>query len=419
MRIYHGNIVYSKNKDELVELSNGYIVVDDEGIIEEVSNVIPEQYNNLPVTDFGGDVIIPAFSDLHVHAPQYPNRGIAMDKLLADWLNEYTFPLESKYKDEKFAKEVYEKFVNDLIKHGTMHAVVFGTIHNPATDILVNELEDKGIQSYVGKVNMDKDSPDYLIEETDQSIKDTETFVKKHINNKFAKPILTPRFAPTCSFELLKKLGELSNKYKVGVQTHIVESLWEKEEAKKCFDGCRCDMHIYKEAGLLNQKPFIAAHFIFPSDEDIELLNECGGYAVQCPDATTNVIAGIMQTGNLLDKGINLGIGSDISAGSYLGIYRQVSSVVRLSKIKAFYEKEIRPVNFKEAFYMATKQSGELFDKVGSLEKGYYFDALVITDLNDSFNKLKPAELVERFCYSGDVTNIKSRYMRGILINKD
>ena len=419
MRIYHGNIVYSKNKDELVELSNGYIVVNDEGIIEEVSNVIPEQYKNVPVTDFGDDVIIPAFSDLHVHAPQYPNRGIAMDKLLADWLNEYTFPLESKYKDEKFAKEVYEKFVNDLIKHGTMHAVVFGTIHNPATDILVNELEDKGIQSYVGKVNMDKDSPDYLIEETDQSIKDTETFVKKHINNKYAKPILTPRFAPTCSFELLKELGELSNKYQVGVQTHIVESLWEKEEAKKCFDGCRCDMHIYKEAGLLNQKPFIAAHFIFPSDEDIELLNECGGYAVQCPDATTNVIAGIMQTGNLLDKGINLGIGSDISAGSYLGIYRQVSSVVRLSKIKAFYEKDVRPVNFKEAFYMATKQSGALFDKVGSLEKGYYFDALVITDLNDSFNKLKPAELVERFCYSGDVTNIKSRYMRGKLINKD
>ena len=419
MRIYHGNIVYSKNKDELVELSDGYIVINDEGIIEEVSNVIPEQYKNVPVTDFGDDVIIPAFSDLHVHAPQYPNRGIAMDKLLADWLNEYTFPLESKYKDEKFAKEVYEKFVNDLIKHGTMHAVVFGTIHNPATDILVNELEDKGIQSYVGKVNMDKDSPDYLIEETDQSIKDTETFVKKHINNKYAKPILTPRFAPTCSFELLKELGELSNKYQVGVQTHIVESLWEKEEAKKCFDGCRCDMHIYKEAGLLNQKPFIAAHFIFPSDEDIELLNECGGYAVQCPDATTNVIAGIMQTGNLLDKGINLGIGSDISAGSYLGIYRQVSSVVRLSKIKAFYEKDVRPVNFKEAFYMATKQSGALFDKVGSLEKGYYFDALVITDLNDSFNKLKPAELVERFCYSGDVTNIKSRYMRGKLINKD
>ena len=419
MRIYRGNIVYSKNKDELVELSNGYIIVNDEGIIEEVSNAIPEQYKNLSITDFGDDIIIPAFSDLHVHAPQYPNRGIAMDKLLADWLNEYTFPLESKYKDEEYAKEVYTKFVNDLVKHGTMHAVVFGTIHNPATDILVNELENKGIQSYVGKVNMDKDSPDYLIEETNQSIKDTETFVKKHFNNKYAKPVLTPRFAPTCSFELLKKLGELSNKYKIGVQTHIVESLWEKEEAKKCFNGCKCDMHIYKEAGLLNQKPFIAAHFIFPSKEDIKLLKECNGYAVQCPDATTNVIAGIMQTGNLLDKGINLGIGSDISAGSYLGIYRQVASVVRLSKIKAFYEKGIRTVNFKEAFYMATKQSGALFNKVGSLEKGYYFDALVLTDLNDSFNKLKPAELVERFCYSGDVTNIKSRYMRGILINKD
>ena len=412
MEIYRGNIVYSKNSKELVEISNGYIIVDN-GVIQDVFEALPNKYLNYQVKDFGKGVIIPAFTDLHVHAPQYPNRGIAMDALLYDWLNQYTFPLEAKYKDIEFAKQVYSAFVNDLIKHGTMHASVFATIHNPATDYLIDALEDKGIQSYVGKVNMDKDSPDILVETLEQSIKDTETFIKKHINNKYAKPILTPRFAPTCSFKLLKELGKLADKYDIGCQTHIVESLWEKVEAKKCFDGCRCDMQIYEEAGLLKHKPFIAAHFIFPSEEDLALLNKCGGYAIQCPDATTNVIAGIMQTGKLLDTGTNLAIGSDISAGSYLGIYRQVASSVRLSKIKSFYEPNQRTIAFQEAFYMATKSSGAIFGKVGSLEKGYSFDALVVDDLEDDFMKLTLSQIVERFCYLGEVSNIKHRFLRG------
>jgi guanine deaminase len=336
-----------------------------------------------------------------------------MDLLLNDWLNEYTFKLEANYKDKEFARKVYAAFVNDLIKHGTMHASIFATIHNEATDILVDYLEEKGISSFVGKVNMDKDSPSFLIETTEESLKDTERFLKKHSHNKYAKPILTPRFAPTCSFSLLKRLGELADKYDVGTQTHIVESLWEKEEAKKCFEGCRCDMQIYKDAGLLKHKPFIAAHFIYPSDEDIALLKECDGYAVTCPDATTNVIAGIMPSGKLIDLGMNLAIGSDISAGSYMGIYRQVASAVRLSKIKNLYENDNRIITVKEAFYVATKGSGALFGKTGSFEKGYDFDALVIDGLQDDFRKISPAELLERFCYSGDVSNIKWRFLRG------
>ncbi len=412
MKIYRGNIVYSLSIKELVELSRGYIAVNDGKVVGTYQN-LPEEYKDLEIIDYGECLIIPSFTDLHVHAPQYPNRGIAMDLLLSDWLNEYTFKLEAKYKDQEFARKVYAAFVDDLIKHGTMHASIFATIHNEATDILVDCLEEKGIPSFVGKVNMDKDSPSFLVETTEESLKDTERFLKKHQGNKYAKPILTPRFAPTCSFELLKKLGELADKYDVGTQTHIVESLWEKEEAKKCFEGCRCDMQIYKDAGLLKHKPFIAAHFIYPSEEDIALLKECDGYAVTCPDATTNVIAGIMQTGKLMDLGMNLAIGSDISAGSYMGIYRQVASAVRLSKIKNLYENDNRIITVKEAFYVATKGSGALFGKTGSFEKGYDFDALVIDGLQDDFRKISPAELMERFCYSGDVSNIKKRFLRG------
>ncbi|MEE3426610.1 MAG: amidohydrolase family protein, partial [Candidatus Enteromonas sp.] len=137
------------SKNELVELAKGYIVVDKEKVVGTYQE-LPKEYEGIEVVDYGECLIIPSFSDLHVHAPQYPNRGIAMDLLLNDWLNEYTFKLEANYKDKEFAKKVYAAFVNDLIKHGTMHASIFATIHNEATDILVDYLEEKGISSFVG-----------------------------------------------------------------------------------------------------------------------------------------------------------------------------------------------------------------------------------------------------------------------------
>lgn len=412
MELYCGNIVYSKSKNELVEYSNAYIAVEN-GVVEGIYETLPEKYKRLPCKDFGEDVIIPAFTDLHVHAPQYSQRSLAMDEVLVDWLDKYTFPLEAKYKDVEFAKAVYDSFINEIIAQGTMHAVVFGTIHNEATGYLIDQLEKKGISSYVGKVNMDMNSPDYLCESTESSIRDTEKFIDKYINNKYSKPILTPRFAPTCSDTLLEGLGKIAKKYKVGIQTHIEESIWESNEALKQHSNSNCDMDIYEKAGLLDNGPVIAAHFIFPKEKDIDILKRYNGYAVQCPDATVNVIAGIMQTGVLMDKDVNLGLGSDISAGYDLCIHTQIAQAVQLSKIKSFYEPENRKISFAEAFYMGTKGSGKLFGNVGSFEQGYSFDALVISGVSDEFEELSPIQKIERFCGLGNKSNIRARFMRG------
>ena len=158
MNLYHGNIVYSNSGNELAVYEDSYIAVED-GIVEGIYEVLPEAMRGLPAEDFGEGVIIPAFSDLHVHAPQYPQRGLAMDLLLYDWLNSYTFPLEARYADPEFAHAVYDAFADDLIANGTFHACIFGTIHSEATGYLLEVLEKKGISAYVGKVNMDKASP--------------------------------------------------------------------------------------------------------------------------------------------------------------------------------------------------------------------------------------------------------------------
>ena len=413
MDLFHGHILFSKSENELAVFENSWIAVED-GIIQGIYETLPGKLQNCPVQDFGEGVIIPAFSDLHVHAPQYPQRGLAMDMLLYDWLNNYTFPLEARYADMDFARAVYDAFTEDLIENGTFHACIFGTIHPQATGYLLEKLDEKGLSAFVGKVNMDKASPDYLCESAEGSLRDTESFLEKYACNKAARPILTPRFAPTCSRELLAGLGRLGKKYQVGLQTHIVESKWEAAQALLDFPEASCDMEIYERAGLLENGPVVAAHFIFPSEEDIRILKQYNGYAVQCPDATVNVIAGIMRNSALAEQGVHLALGSDIAGGHNIGIYSQIARSVQLSKLKWFYEPEKnRPITFQEAFYMATRQGGEIFGKVGSFEKGNRFDALVIDGVSDPFLRLDPQQIVERFCYSGTKENIVARYIDG------
>ena len=127
-----------------------------------------------------------------------------------------------------------------------------------------------------------------------------------------------------------------------------------------------------------------------------------------------NVIAGIMRTGALSDENVKIGLGSDIAGGANLGIYSQISRSVQLSKLKTFYEpEENRSISFEQAFWMGTKQGGELFGKVGSLEPGYAFDALVIGGIADPFHVLTPVQITERFCYLGETGHIKARYLSG------
>jgi guanine deaminase len=211
MQLFRGHILYSKSREELAVFENSYLAVED-GIIKGVYETLPQALKGLPVQDFGERVIIPAFSDLHVHAPQYPQRALAMDLLLNDWLNSYTFPLEARYADPDFAHAVYDAFVEDLIANGTLHACIFGTIHPEATGYLLEKLEEKGLSAYVGKVNMDKASPEYLCETTEDSLRRTEEFLEKYAHSRTARPILTPRFAPTCSQKLLDGLGILGRK---------------------------------------------------------------------------------------------------------------------------------------------------------------------------------------------------------------
>ena len=206
----------------------------------------------------------------------------------------------------------------------------------------------------------------------------------------------------------------MAAKYHCGVHTHLVESIWEAEEALRCFPGYHSDAEIYERAGLMDHGPSIFAHVIFPTEEDKRIMKKHGSFSVHCPDATTNIIAGIMPLAAMHDEELKIAIGSDVAGGHSIAIYKQIARAVQLSKLKEFYEPDqSQTITLTQAFYHATKEAGSVFGKVGSFEKGYQFNALVIDTMEDSWVPLTAEERLERFCYIGDDRNIRARFIDG------
>ena len=209
-------------------------------------------------------------------------------------------------------------------------------------------------------------------------------------------------------------------KYDLGVQTHLVESKAEAAWAKELYPEFGSDGQIYESCGLLQGKgPKIFAHVIFPSEVEERILKEYDGISVHCPDATSNITAGIMPASAMHEKGLKIALGSDVGGGHFLGIYRQIARAAQISKMKEFYEEDYKRIKLANAFYMATVTGGSIFDRVGKLEKGYRFNALIIDNMLDEEYATSLQDALERFCYIGDERNIFERYIDGVRVDPE
>ncbi len=247
MHIYKGNILFTKERTQFEIIPNGYIVTEDYGVIVGVYEQFPEEYAGCRLTDFGDKLLIPAMCDMHVHAPQYRNQGIAMDLELLPWLQNYTFPEEIKYADRRYAERMYRRFVHDLWKVGTMRSVIFATVHMQSTWDLMSIICEAGMGALVGKVNMNRNCPEELCESVQDSIRNNTTIIEESAGpDALVRPIITPRFIPSCTPELLQACGDLARKYNLPVQSHLSENrneiAWVKElepESKNYGDAYR------------------------------------------------------------------------------------------------------------------------------------------------------------------------------------
>lgn len=411
------------NAAELVTVS-GYVVCVG-GKSKGVYRLLPAEYGNLPVHDYSGKLIIPGLVDLHIHAPQYAFRGIGMDMELMEWLQKQTFKEEAKYSDMDYAVKAYTIFANAMKYSATTHACIFATKHRQATELLMDLMEESGIISYVGKVNMDREAPAELCEPSaDYSAFDTFGWLN-HINGKYqrTKPILTPRFIPCCSPALLEQLREIQIAYNLPVQSHLSENIGEVEFVKKLCPNSDFYGDTYDNYGLFGEEhrsntsvKTIMAHCVYSNDKEVKSLKQHKVFVAHCPASNMNLSSGIAPIRKYLDQGLKIGLGSDVAGGHTESILRAIYDAIQASKLYwRLIDNTSKPLSFREAFYLATKGGGEFFGKVGSFEENYDFNAVVLDDAHLLHPySLTIEERLESCAYNSlDLYGICSKYVAG------
>jgi len=413
MNIYKAHILYTKDKDHFAMLENGYIAVDADGRVLRVAEDLASlDYHDVEVIDFGDRLLIPAMNDLHVHAPQYRNQGIAMDLELLPWLQRYTYPEEMKYADTEYAERMYRHFVHDLWRFGTMRACVFATSHTESTRVLMHLFREAGMGAFVGKVAMNRNCPEGLSEPVERMVQGYEALIAEFPDPEaLVRPIITPRFIPSCTPEMLRACGQLAAKYKLPVQSHLSENRDEIALVQRLENSQYGDA--YNSYGLFGQTPTVMAHCVYTQGDELDLMKRNGVMVAHCPTSNLNVSTGIAPIRKFLDEGLRVGLGSDISGGHDLNIFRVMVYSIQVSKARYQLHPELSYLTLSEAFWMATKSAGSFFGQVGSFEPGYEFDALVIDDRNLNHDHYSLLERLERFIYLGDDRHIEHRFCQG------
>lgn len=421
--ILKGNLIYTKDQKEFTICEHGYLVCAD-GKVEGVYQTLPFRLGGSEIRDYGECLIIPGMTDLHTHAPQYAFRGMGMDMELLKWLEANTFPEESKYADTGYAKRAYGIFVDNLRKSTATRACIFATVHRPATLLLMDMLEKSGLDTMVGKVNMDRNCPDTICEGTEESIAETERWIREVLDRKYENtyPILTPRFIPSCTDGLLVALKKIQMNYGLPLQSHLSENPGEVTWVKELCPWSEFYGDAYDRAGLFGREyPAVMAHCVYSGDEEIARMKENGVFIAHCPESNMNVSSGIAPVRKFMDSGLHVGLGSDVAAGSTENLFRAMAYAIQASKLNWRLREDCPDIlTTEEAFYMATKGGGSFFGKTGSFEPGYDFDAVILDDSRlEHPQMLDIRSRLERMLYLADEREVQAKYVKGKEIRLD
>ena len=336
-------------------------------------------------------VLIPGLVDTHVHAPQWPQLGTGLDLPLETWLFEHTFPLEARLTDPEFAAQVWPDMVRTLLAHGTTTAAYYATISVETTTMLAEACASAGQRALVGRVAMDH--PDgtptwYRDEDAVAGIAASAASIEeiRALGSRLVGPIITPRFAPACTDELLRGLGELAASTGERVQTHCSESDWEHGYAFERF--AMSDTEALDGFGLLTDHG-VLAHGDHLGDDDLAILVERGAGVAHCPLSNAYFANAVFPARRALEAGVRVGLGTDVAGGAQPGLLTQCADAVTMSRlldegVDARLDADARGVggsriSITDAFWMATAGGAELLGlDVGLLEVGRQFDAVAV-----------------------------------------
>ena len=416
--VLKGDICCSDTPSTLKTIKDGYLVCEN-GKCLGMFETLPEAYASFPLRDYSGMLIFPGLVDLHIHAPQFSFRGTAMDLELIDWLNRYTFPEEAKFSDLTYADKAYGYFADAMRKSATTRACIFATRHREATGLLMEKMEQSGLITYVGKINMDRESiPELQEKDALDSAFNTFGWIND-VQDRFKRtfPILTPRFIPSCSDELMQELKEVQRAYGLPLQSHLSENPGEVEWVKELCPASLFYGDAYDRWGLFGgEVKTVMAHCIYSTEEEIDLMLRRGVFVAHCPTSNVNLSSGIAPIRKYLELGIRVGLGSDVAGGDTESMFRAITDTVMASKMYwRLTDESKKPLTFSEAFYLGTVGGGEFFGKVGTFKPGYDFDAVVLDDRGVPCPyEQSVAERMERAAYLAmDLTGIRAKFVCG------
>ncbi len=347
--------------------------------------------------------LLPGLIDLHIHAPQWPQIGTGLDLPLEKWLFEYTFPLEARYADEAFADAVWPDLVATLLAHGSTTAVYYGTVDERATLALAQTCLHLGQRAFVGRVAMDhpEGTPEWYrdpdattaIERSRRSIAAIRSLPD---NDNLVQPIITPRFVPACSDELLAGLAALADETGAIVQTHCSESDWEHDYVLERYG--ESDTAALARFGLARAHT-ILAHCDLVSDDDLAHIARLNAAIAHCPLSNAYFGSAVFPVRRALERNVTVGLGTDIAGGSHPGLFHQSLIAASVSRLLtdgvdnrlAADERGVAgsTIDTTTALWMATVAGATALDiPVGLIAVGRQFDALVI-DLDRAGSALR------------------------------
>lgn len=398
-KILHGNIVSAPALGTLEIAERGYLVVED-GVITGVFPRLPDAYAGAAVEEWGDCLIVQSFADMHLHGPQYPMLGTGMNLPLLDWLSTYTFPTEARFADRDYAREIYRRLARELIETGTTRVCMFSSLHREATLILMEELERAGVTGYVGKVNMDRNSGNILRETTEESQRETLRWLEECQNFPHIKPILTPRFTPSCTNELMAFLGKLAAERNLPVQSHLSENTGEIAWVRELHPDCGQYWQTYAKYGLWNSRTLMA-HCVWSDERERAAIRKAGVTVIHCPDSNQNLCSGVAPVRKMLEEGIPVALGSDIAGGDHLSMFDVTAAAIRASKARRILDNwQTDFLTVAEGWYLATTAGARFFDVGAGFAPGDRLHAVVLDDSKlPTSRPLSVRERLERCVY--------------------
>ncbi|KKA31121.1 hypothetical protein TD95_000603 [Thielaviopsis punctulata] len=463
-KIFAGTFIHSKTREKLEYLHNTAIAVSAEGVIVAICSKDDSQaavQAVLKETQWPGDTetlilgdkqfFFPGLIDTHVHASQYPNVGIFGKSTLLDWLNTYTFPLESSLANPSAAHRVYTACVRRTLAHGTTAAAYYATQSATSTAVLADVCLHLGQRALVGRVCMDQPDmcPEYYRDESPAaalaaSVESIEYIRQRDPLFDLVTPVLTPRFAPSCSPRAMADLAALAARHNLPIQTHISENTSECALVGRLFPDLSSYSAVYHAHNLLTPRT-ILAHAIHLSDAEAALLASNNCKISHCPCSNSALTSGAARVRWLWSHGLSIGLGTDMSGGYSPSILEAARHAALVSRHVAMHtaddaEKEGVKLTVDEVLYLATRGGADVIgmaDRVGGFEVGKQWDAIHIQlatvdesglrnddELGgdagnvDLFGTESWEEIVAKWLYNGDDRNCKKVWVKGRLVHQ-